>query len=517
MRGVISGLTRRLQDRYVELALDQLAARARGLAGWIDAPVPAPRGELQYSPLMAQLLDIDSPHVRALGGSARSVLDWRTYAAAAVSRGWPRDPSYNWRGPDEVARAVYKPARGMHAPAPLPFELTTPAGLCWLFSHSIGCLLLRAASDDSGDLEADARILHGLPCKRDADSLDVRVRFARGGHGLRLRWIEHAGRRHQDPRAPGFVRAARAVGTATLTIVTIQHHAVYTHLIGAEGFVITNTLCLSPTHPVRRLLASSEYGVLRIGELANLTLLKPYGGLHVAMNLTGAGVGQLVARARAGYRARRVHVLPGMLAARGLDIDDLEWCPALADAAAWWALLRDYVRDYLAVAYPDDRALAADAELGAWTHCLEDHVPGCARAGAGPRELITEACAAMIFAGTVYHEIVGAQVWELASSPYRLSGRLRRGDTPETMIASRLESMRAVMIAFGTTIRSPRLMRDWSYLAPPGPARGELAAVMGDFLPRMRALQRALARRNDARPIPYTLLDPANLECSVAV
>ncbi len=513
----MGGLSRRLKDRYVELALDQLAARARGLAGWIDDPVPAPRGDAEYSPLMAQLLDIDSPHVRALGGSTRSLFDWRTYGATAVSRGWPRDPSYNWRDPDDVARAVYSAARGMHAPPPLPFPLTTPEGLCWLFTHSIGCLLLRAAGDDSGDLEVDSRILEGLPCKRDSDSLEVRVRFGRGEHGLRLRWIEHAGRRHDNPRAPGFERAARAVGTAALTIVTIQHHAVYTHLLGAEGFVIANTLCLPPAHPVRRLLASSEYGVLRINELANLTLLKPYGGLHVAMNLTGAGVGQLVARARAGYQAHRVHILPGMLADRGLADDPLDWCPALADAKAWWALLRDYARDYLAIAYPDARALAADAELRDWTHCLEEHVPGCARPGVGLREGIIERCAAMIFAGTVYHEIVGAQVWELASSPYRLSGRLRRGDTPETMIASRLESMRAVMIAFGTTIRSPRLMRDWSYLAPPGPSRRALAAVMGDFLPRMQALQRELARRNRARPIPYTLLDPANLECSVAV
>jgi hypothetical protein len=246
---------------------------------------------------------------------------------------------------------------------------------------------------------------------------------------------------------------------------------------------------------------------------------------------------QIWDEARLAFNPRETMTLPGFLQARGLaDINvggvtggwaqegDLSWCPIIEDCREWWAVMDQYVGQYLAVYYPTEEKLRADPFIPLWYNNIASSTPKLcitetwAQLEAG--QALTEVrflCTTLLYVSSVYHEKVGMPTYQLGSSPYRVSSQWRKGKTLEEKIASRYVSVRAQSIAKATTVRSPKLMIDWGYMAAPGEGQDAAKRVMTGYLASMGALGARIQARNLVREIPCATLLPEELECSLSV
>ena len=335
------------------------------------------------------------------------------------------------------------------------------------------------------------------------------------------------------PAKPGLLRpggkavfAASESGLATRTVIRGDHvtaelahramvagltedmtnfrHNLGTHNVALTDVAIATINRLPARHPVRRLLQHTFHTLL-IGNLENCNAHFA-GAKSFSVTLFSHDASEVAA-----------------LAARHLrDFDLLDLSPDLQferrgttqtrfpypyrdNVLELWAANHEYVRDYVALYYPDDAAVSADTELVAWADELDRLLPNpVARPEGLTRDWVARVCATVIHLSTVEHDILNNVVWDYTTFGFAVPCVVPASG--ENM--DRLRALDMIAVLFVTWRPFNMLLNSQvEEMAPDEAGR----RVMLAWLDRLRGIQVAM----EARAHDPSLAYPANFNVSI--
>ncbi|MFO0758431.1 MAG: lipoxygenase family protein [Byssovorax sp.] len=175
----------------------------------------------------------------------------------------------------------------------------------------------------------------------------------------------HGGQKHRvfTPRdGMDWLAAKCCVQAADGTVHETMSHLGRTHIV-QEAFCLAMHNCLSPRHPLHRLLAPHFEGTNAINAAADHDLVSPGGGVDALVLPTIGGSIQLTGKAVTGLDFN-ADMFPRRLAARGVDTDGvIDEYPYRDDGQLVWQAIERFVTGYVHAFYPSDAEVGADAEL----------------------------------------------------------------------------------------------------------------------------------------------------------
>jgi len=207
---------------------------------------------------------------------------------------------------------------------------------------------------------------------------------------------------------------------------------------------------------------------------------------------------------------------------QGLDVKNLSYLPIMEDSIDWQNSIRDYMQEYLTVFYPNNDALLEDKVAVEWYSQLNEYVKGITqytslKEAKEPINEVLRICEIFMVVSVIIHECLGSLAYNLHADPYTIPNRMRKGKTFEEKLPSRYEQKLATLACYATTIESPKIFRDWSYMAPPTDKDGKAVEIMKNFYETMKKIGERIKKRNESRAYPTNVLTPERLNCSIAV
>jgi arachidonate 5-lipoxygenase len=394
----------------------------------------------------------------------------------------------------------------------------------------------------------DLSILEGVPlfCKGTGEGAErrwappARAVFFRHGDGHLHPVAIHLGR---DPATcPVFtpndgpldwLAAKIYFRSAEGNVHQIATHAVRTHF-SLEPIIMAAMRNLASAHPLYKLLRRHFRYTLAINEGARQTLLADGGVFDEFIATGGPDKGYLELAQRAWQQWRFVDQrLPDDLRLRGVDDPyALPYYPYRDDALPIWNAISAYVQGILALAYRNDADVAADPELQAfWRDLTENGIPAERFPFAGLTRLhdVVDLARTFIFVASVGHSSVNNLQYEhygwVPNAPLAThrAPPTRKGEITEAeirrMMPSLAQSVSQVAIGralstFGKDEEFLYQKGGWyrSYFEEP-----EALAVEARFLQHMREHCERVMVTNEVRPVPYEILSPDRVTCSVTL
>lgn len=368
-----------------------------------------------------------------------------------------------------------------------------------------------------------------------------------GGHELVPVAIQlfpngHGGRRHRvfTPRdGLDWLAAKCCVQAADGTVHETKSHLGLTHLV-QEAFCLAMHNCLSPRHPLHRLLLPHFEGTNTINAAADHDLTSPGGGVDTLVLPTIGGSIQLTAGAVQGLDFN-ADMFPRQLEARGVAqggvIGDY---PYRDDGLLVWRAMERFVAGYVQACYASDAEVAADAELQQFVRQVGEHDATDARGRrvgggikgvgeGGPRVetrgYLTAMLTQILWNGSAQHAAVNfAQADPMSFAPLYPLGAMApapgEGPVHEKDYLALLphhDSAR-FQLAILRLLGGVHYTRLGHYASGPGP--GWFAGVAGDlaraFTRDLDDVERTIAERNRTRR-PYVHLMPSRIPQSINI
>lgn len=306
------------------------------------------------------------------------------------------------------------------------------------------------------------------------------------------------------------------------------HEAIY-HLF--ETHLVTETLAISlmrtvhPDHPVAQLYAPHLRATLAINDLARRDMLSPDKAIDVAISCGAAGAlnGARLWYNKTGWSWEKRR-LADELEARGVgDENALPSYPYRDDARAMWRILADYVEGTMSSFYDEDRKVAEDPELRAFTAEASASLTGF------PARLVTRqqlfvTLTDMVFRASAQHSAVNNGQFDMYGWVPNAPGAMH-APPPTRRIYTEDEAVAGLPRGAGV---SAQLIMAWVLSEPTHYGLlglGDVPAFSADVSPRARGAvataRRRLAQqvehiasRNASLAVPYLYLDPRNVEAS---
>lgn len=252
----------------------------------------------------------------------------------------------------------------------VPFDLQLDAAARALPSDT-----LEAAAEEGRLFASDYSMLEGIPAGegrslRAPIALFVRPKGSRSLAPVAIQ-LERGGA--SGPRAVtpqdgvAWRMASVAVQVADANVEESFFHLGRAHFL-VEAFAMALERQVSSRHPLSILLAPHFFGTIAINGSARDELVVPGGQLDELLGATLEGSLDLVRRGLSSFRLDE-HAFELDLARRGLDDATLEF-PYRDDGRLVADAIEGFARDYLALYYADDTAVAADTELQAFVREL---------------------------------------------------------------------------------------------------------------------------------------------------
>jgi arachidonate 15-lipoxygenase len=289
--------------------------------------------------------------------------------------------------------------------------------------------------------------------------------------------------------------------------LTTFRHNVDVHLTMLTSFALATTNHLDARHPVRRLVHHCFNTVL-IGnvELSSAQLCGPKGFLATIFSHPADVLLRMVDD-HVGRFDFWDYEPPTQFERRGTAETPFAY-PYRDNVMAFWAETRDYVDRYLGLYYDGDDAVAADAQVAAWTAELDRLMPNGVGvpAGAVTLDWLARLCATLIHVSTVEHDILNNVVWDyttlgwLTPTVVPLSGEPMDQRRAFDLIATLVGTWKRYNMLLTSDV--PKLALD-----------DQAAAVMRGWIERLDRLQDAMAARQGRDP---SLSYPANLNISIS-
>ncbi len=329
------------------------------------------------------------------------------------------------------------------------------------------------------------------------------------------------------PGDSGWPHAKRLANALDARLAVFGQHLLFTHFVYAQAFALAR-FTLAPGHALRAFAELHTYGSLEVNHYAYLLLLLPASYFVQSGFILREQAIRLFENA-IGHGSIEQLIPPRDLARRGLAaIDDggdphtpasaIPGHPYAEDAPDAWAAFHDYASAFVERVYPDDAAVAGDAEAQAWHAALVGLLPNTP---ADMTALRTRADLSLWLAACVY-----------ANVAHKVAGDFSQytdGTDPEQMSLLDFARVLGGLEGGPVALNAVALMKQGAYASqwsPPGnmffgvapDARTEHPALREEnrrLQPVLERLDALFAQRNAARKIPFLRMQPRAWELSV--
>jgi hypothetical protein len=290
---------------------------------------------------------------------------------------------------------------------------------------------------------------------------------------------------------------------AVSTHTTLVRHWNWTHLIAGESISLATRNALPDYHPLCRLLWPHVSGTHQSNRFGSMAQLEPGGDYGAVFSFTDRGMYRLFDES---YKTYRFSVSDPRVDAATRGLADVEFdLPTQQNLEALFDVLHTHARQYIGVYYATDEEVQQNAPIGQWLEELNRLIPNGVSLSlhALTRDSLARVVAGILYLVTVYHETVGAQLWNYQlwtqAQPVRVSKDGRRESLD---VYQRLVNMNYLL----HVIRIP-LINDFTPFALDEAGRQAFRA----FQANLQALQHQMQRE----PWAVWKLYPEDLEANI--
>ncbi|XP_063055280.1 polyunsaturated fatty acid lipoxygenase ALOX15B-like [Engraulis encrasicolus] len=317
------------------------------------------------------------------------------------------------------------------------------------------------------------------------------------------------------------------VRNAEFGVHEVDFHLLRTHLL-AEVFTVATLRNLPPPHPLYKLLFPHMRYTLQINSMARGQLISPNGSITTYAGVGGESLKEVLKRATAALTYSSL-CLPDNIKERGLETVPNYYYRD--DGLKLWNIVNKYVEGILTHYYQCDAHVQQDSELCDWIREIHTHgflgnkhlgIPSSFQTLTELVKFVTM----VIFTASGQHAAVNNGQYEYGGWMPNYPTALRKppptvkGQTTECIIFETLPDI-------GTTVNGVAVLR---LLSKEGTDRYPLGhlpedlfhedvplQVIADFQNDLKELSELIEKRNKTLVLPYTFLDPKNVDNSVAI
>ncbi|XP_063055329.1 polyunsaturated fatty acid lipoxygenase ALOX15B-like [Engraulis encrasicolus] len=317
------------------------------------------------------------------------------------------------------------------------------------------------------------------------------------------------------------------VRNAEFGVHEVDYHLLRTHLL-AEVFTVATLRNLPPPHPLYKLLFPHIRYTLQINSMARSQLISPKGAITTYAGIGGPSLIELMKRATATLTYSSL-CLPDNIKERGLETVPNYYYRD--DGLKLWNIINKYVEGILTHYYQCGAHVQKDAELCEWIREIHTHgflgnkhsgIPSSFQTLAELVKFVTM----VIFTASGQHAAVNNGQYEYGGWMPNYPTTLRKppptvkGQTTECVFFETLPDI-------GTTVNGVGVLRLLSKESTDRHPLGYLPEdlfhedvplrVIADFQSDLKELSELIEKRNKPLVLPYTYLDPKNVDNSVAI
>ncbi|XP_076001990.1 hydroperoxide isomerase ALOXE3-like [Genypterus blacodes] len=303
-------------------------------------------------------------------------------------------------------------------------------------------------------------------------------------------------------------------------------HLLKTHYM-AEAINIATLHNFPAVHPLYKLLIPHFRGTLPINIVGHKILLGP-GGYLTKFSGGAEGLTELMRKAWSEVTYSSL-CLPENIAERGLEsIPNFYYRD---DGLKLWGIINSFVQAIVGYYYPSESEVSRDSELQAWiseifTSCFLENTTSGIPSSFNTVDEVVKFITMVIFTVTGQHSAVNDPQFDynsfVANCPFQMRKPppTTKGQSSMQTILETLPNVEDSAKGAGMLwILSSKLSKTVSLGSYPEEQFDESAPLesIQKFQEELSLLSKAITQRNAELIIPYTYLDPANVENSVAI
>ncbi|XP_062283872.1 polyunsaturated fatty acid lipoxygenase ALOX15B-like [Scomber scombrus] len=324
-----------------------------------------------------------------------------------------------------------------------------------------------------------------------------------------------------------WLMAKTFVRSADFNEHQLNTHLLRTHLL-AEVFAVSLLRNMPMVHPLYKLLIPHTRYTLQINLLARSNLISEEGNFTKFASSGGEGMVTILRRSLSAitYNSLCIH---DDIAERGLqDVPNFYYRD---DGLRLWDIIYRFVQEILCYYYKNDDEVRQDTELQKWIGDIFEH-GFLSRAGTGiPQKFSTVAelvkfVTMVLFTCSVQHASVNTGQYDygawMPNTPItlKLPPPTKWGTTSEAMMLETFPDVGTTVNGMATMWLLSRQSSDFVPLGqyPEEHFREEIPCkLIKEFQEELDALSAAIKTRNKNLDVPYTYMDPKEIENSVAI
>jgi hypothetical protein len=288
------------------------------------------------------------------------------------------------------------------------FNMKTDESFSRIFFYSMGAVLLAAQEEVSesefGPFIADMP-LQALKTRDHYRRYGARVHFSEDQRVTAI--YDYEEMKLVKPGENGWEEAKMLAKVTAFTLITAREHLTWTHFLMSNTVTAVSTLCLPPSHPIRRLLTIFTFNSTEVNLNAYETLVKNGSLLH---RTSGFVYPSLKGVFDFSYTTCNIYE----------PFSDREYNPALqklsddgkfpyiSEGVAYFDIVRGFVREWLGnagSAISDSHAMEFYEAVKESTQGQKYELPAF-----GEDDAMVNLLSQAIFTVTAYHELVGSVV-----------------------------------------------------------------------------------------------------------
>ncbi|XP_047429797.1 hydroperoxide isomerase ALOXE3-like [Mugil cephalus] len=454
----------------------------------------------------------------------------KTTMSEYVAEHWKEDDFFGYQFLNATNPNVIKRCSELPPNFPVTEEMVKPflkKGSSLKTEMEIGNIFLR-----------DQRIMDGIPTRKleNGESLHMTAGFCLFYMNPENKLMPIAIQLHQQPseRNPIFLPsdpqtdwllAKIFVKSSDLIEYETIHHLMNTHIL-AEVFAVATLRSFPVIHPLYKLLIPHFRYTLHVNTLSRIILLGPDG----ALTMSSPGYDGLIELMRRSLSEMTYSslCLPDNITARGLEsVPNFYYRD---DGLKLWDIINRFVRTLVEYYYPSDKDVCGDSELQEWiseifTHGFLGNKQSGIPASFNTVEELIKFITMVIFTVTAQHAAVNNGQYDFHS--WTPNGALRLHKPPpitkgQSTMKTILETLPNIKETAKFAAMAWVLSDTYTDVVFLGnyPERFDEPApkqMIKEFQAELSDLSEAITARNSQLEVPYTYLDPTQIENSIAI